>query len=1084
MDPLWYKDAVIYQVHVRSFFDANGDGVGDLAGVRAKLPYIEALGVNTLWLLPFYQSPLRDDGYDISDYTTILPIHGTLEDFRALLTDAHERGLRVITELVLNHTSDRHAWFQEARIPGSPKRDWYVWSDTPEKYKDVRIIFTDTEYSNWAWDPVAKAYYWHRFFSHQPDLNRDNPEVEKALHEVMFYWLDMGVDGLRLDAIPYLYEREGTSGENLPETLAAIKRLRRAIDERYGPGKILLAEANQWPEDTLPYFGDGDGVQMAFNFPVMPRMYLALRRENRQPITEMLELTADIPESAQWALFLRNHDELTLEMVTDEERDYLYNEYAADRQYRLNLGIRRRLSPLLGGERRRIELMNGLLLSLKGSPVLYYGDEIGMGDNIFLGDRNGVRTPMQWSRDRNAGFSEAPFHRLFLPPINEGRYSYQFVNVEEEEADPHSLYHFTRRLLAVRNQHAEVFGKGRLELLGLDNPRVFAYLRSYQGKTILVVANLSRFAQAVELPLTAYRHYRLIELFSYAPFPTIDHKHYTLTLGPHGFYWFLLQSPEEEAGRQEALKPASPPPETQPLPSLTLSGGLETLLVGTMLEGAARDKLEQLLPNYLASQRWFGGKEQQLRAVHLTDAVRLQAQPLASYLCLLHVSYHGGEAERYLLPLAAARGEAAERLLRERPQAAIARLQSPSGELLLHDATGNPEFWSALYQATRRGWRGRSLQGLYRAETPPTATLPDTREVKLLSADQSNSAAVFEGAVFAKLYRKLSEGPNPEVELLDYFQRVGFSFVPQVKGKVSFKRGGLELALGLFQDYLAGEGDLWSIVLSDISRYLDRTAETTPPEDGFPKGPEDTPPAWLADSGGEVLQLAQRLGVRTAELHLALQQAKEPALIPEPTEPAELKTLARRVRSEARRTQRLLEGLEPQMLQRGLKVLTGLSGAGWNKIRIHGDYHLGQVLQAEGELYILDFEGEPDRSLEERRHKDQALKDVAGMMRSLEYAVLVAWRGYEHFGGNGNLELWADLLIRWSQTIFLEAYLTTARQQGASFLPPEPATLAQLLWAYQFDKALYEARYELGHRPEWLELPLRGLRRLLNALPE
>ena len=499
-DPLWYKDAVIYELHVRSFYDSNNDGFGDFQGLREKLPYLDSLGVNTLWLLPFLESPLKDDGYDTADYLRILPVHGTMEDFEAFVEEAHGRGMRVITELVLNHTSDQHPWFQEARDPRSPKHDWYVWSETTEKYQEARIIFTDTEMSNWTWDRQAGKYYWHRFFSHQPDLNYDNPDVREALKEIMFFWLDKGVDGLRLDAVPYLYEREGTNCENLPETIDYIKRLRQAIEERYGPGRVLLAEANQWPEDTLPYFGDGDGVQMAFNFPIMPRLYMALRRENRRPFVEMLEFTEDIPEEAQWAIFLRNHDELTLEMVTDEERDYMYHEYAADDRFRINVGIRRRLAPLLGGERRRIELMNALLFSLKGSPIIYYGDEIGMGDDPFLGDRNGVRTPMQWSPDKNGGFSRAPHHKLFMPPINRGQYSYEFVNVENAEEDPHSLLHFMRRLIALRQQHKHTFGRGSFELLPVENQSILAFLREYEDNRILVVANLSRFVQSVELP--------------------------------------------------------------------------------------------------------------------------------------------------------------------------------------------------------------------------------------------------------------------------------------------------------------------------------------------------------------------------------------------------------------------------------------------------------------------------------------------------------------------------------------------------------------------------------------------------------
>ncbi|ADI14542.1 maltose alpha-D-glucosyltransferase [Truepera radiovictrix] len=1089
-DPLWYKDAVIYQVHVRSFFDANNDGYGDFEGLRQKLPYLEELGVNTLWLLPFYESPLRDDGYDIADYLKVLPVHGNLDDFKAFLDEAHARGMRVITELVLNHTSDQHPWFQEARQPGSKKRDWYVWSDTAEKYKDVRIIFTDTEHSNWTWDPVAGAYYWHRFFSHQPDLNWDNPEVERALHEVLFYWLDMGVDGLRLDAVPYLYEREGTSGENLPETLDAIKRLRAAIEERYGPGRILLAEANQWPEDTLPYFGDpesGDGVQMAFNFPLMPRMYLALRRESRQPIVEMLRLTDGIPESAQWALFLRNHDELTLEMVTDEERDFMYNEYAADRQFRINLGIRRRLAPLLGGERRRIELMNALMLSLKGSPIIYYGDEIGMGDNTFLGDRNGVRTPMQWSADRNGGFSRAPFHQLFLPPINEGPYSYGFVNVEEAQRSAHSLYGFMQRILRLRNQHAKTFGRGSLEVLEVENERVFAFLRHYEGETILVVANLSRYAQAASLPLQRYAGAVPIELFSQAPFPAITDGAggYPLTLSPHGFFWFVLKEPGEETGE---AAPEEEPFE-RPLQTLKTSGGLETVLVDTMVQGDAKARLERALPDFLGAQRWFGSKEKAIARTKLVDAVRLQADP-PIYLTLVRVEFEDGSLERYFLPLTLKTGEAARALLDAHGRAAVAWLSGPSGRALLHDATADEGFWLALYRAAQRSWRGRSLQGLYSAGATPGVRLPEVEHATPAEVEQSNSSASYEGKVFGKLYRKLEDERNPELELLSYLTRAEFPFVPQLQGEVRFRRGELHFTLGVFQSFIPGGEDAWRYALEESARFFGRTAEATPPEGELPTTFADPAPAWLEDAAGESLQLASLLGVRTAELHAVLARAEGAAMAPEAVTGDDLRALASRVRRNAEETLAQLEAqgtaLDRTVLEAKLAALEALAEQEerltWQQIRIHGDYHLGQVVRAESELYILDFEGEPIRPLQERRKRDSALRDVAGMLRSLEYAGLMAQRTHAQETGAAQEATapWTELLIRWSEAVFLEAYFSTAGE-GASFLPSDLEARDLLLWAYQLDKVLYEVRYELGSRPDWVWLPLKGLARLLGA---
>jgi len=546
-EALWYKDAVIYQLHVKAFADSSGDGIGDLEGLTQRLDYIASLGVTAIWLLPFYPSPMRDDGYDIADFTDVHPDYGTRRQFLTFVRAAHKRGLRVITELVVNHTSDQHPWFIESRSSReNPKRDWYVWSDDDHRYSDTRIIFTDTETSNWAWDQGSQQYYWHRFFSHQPDLNYDNPQVVKAITRAMQFWLDMGVDGLRLDAVPYLVERDGTSSENLPETHAVLKKLRAAMDERY-PNRMLLAEANQRPDDTRPYFGDGDECHMAFHFPLMPRLWIALRKEDRTPIVEIMESTPAIPPDCQWALFLRNHDELTLEMVTDEERDYMWSEYAADRRARINLGIRRRLAPLVDNSLRRIELLNVLLLSLPGTPVIYYGDEIAMGDNVYLGDRNGVRTPMQWTGDRNAGFSTADAAALYSPVIVDPVYGYQAVNVEAQERIPGSLLHWMRRVIEVRRRYP-VFGRGSLEFLHPDNRQVLAYLREYQGVTILCVVNLSRFSQYVELDLRRYDGRVPVELVGHVRFPAIGELPYLLTFGPHGFYWFLLtDGPQPES---------------------------------------------------------------------------------------------------------------------------------------------------------------------------------------------------------------------------------------------------------------------------------------------------------------------------------------------------------------------------------------------------------------------------------------------------------------------------------------------------------------------------------------------------------
>ncbi|MGZ8901452.1 MAG: maltose alpha-D-glucosyltransferase, partial [Limisphaerales bacterium] len=698
-DPFWYKTGVIYELHVRAFYDSDGNGVGDFIGLTSKLDYLRDLGVTALWLLPFYPSPLRDDGYDIADYFKVHPNYGTLEDFKLFLREAHHRGLRVITELVLNHTSDQHAWFQRARRakPGSRWRDFYVWSDTPEKYKETRIIFKDVEVSNWTWDHVAGAYYWHRFFSHQPDLNYDNPEVFDEMVKVLDFWLDLGVDGLRLDAVPYLYEREGTSCENLPETHAALKKLRAHVDSKYGD-RMLLGEANQWPEDAVAYFGEGKGDEchMTFHFPLMPRLFMAARMEERTPIVDILEQTPAIPESAQWALFLRNHDELTLEMVTDEERDYMYRMYAHVQQARLNLGIRRRLAPLLGNDRKRIELLNALLFSLPGTPVLYYGDEIGMGENIYLGDRNGVRTPMQWSSDKNAGFSRANPQALYLPIIYDPEYHYEALNVEAQLANPHSLLWWMRRLLALRKKW-RALGEGQCEFLNPENRKILAYVLRDEDETLLVVANLSRFVQPVELDLSRFKGVEPMELFGRTRFPPIGDQPYFLTLGPHAFYWFALQSAEIAApAAGGGPRSISAPHEWQDI-----------------FTGKRKTTLETILTSYIQKQRWFGGKANPVKQVTVAEIF-----PIASgdkdlgYLTLLNVDYVQGNPEVYQLPLAFATGEEAQRLLNDAPRLVIADLKVAEDQSgVLYDALGNTAFCNALLEMIADERRLKIAQG-------------------------------------------------------------------------------------------------------------------------------------------------------------------------------------------------------------------------------------------------------------------------------------------------------------------------------------------------------------------------------------
>ncbi len=703
-DPLWYKDAVIYEVHVRAFRDSNGDGIGDFRGLTEKLDYLRDLGVTAIWVLPFYPSPLKDDGYDIADYLGIHPDYGTMRDVRQFIREAHRRGLKVITELVCNHTSDQHPWFQRARRApaGSPWRDFYVWTDDPDRYREARIIFKDFETSNWTWDPVAEAYYWHRFYHHQPDLNFENPKVREAIMRTMDTWLEMGVDGLRLDAIPYLYERDGTNCENLPETHAFLKELRAHIDERF-TGRMLLAEANQWPEDSVAYFGDGDECHMSFHFPVMPRMFMSVRMEDRFPIIDILEQTPAIPETAQWALFLRNHDELTLEMVTDEERDYMYRVYAHDPQMRINLGIRRRLAPLLGNNRRRIELMNGLLMSLPGTPVIYYGDEIGMGDNVYVGDRNGVRTPMQWSGDRNAGFSAANRQQLYLPVISDPEYHFEAINVEVQQGNPHSLLWWMKRLIDLRKRH-QAFSRGTLEFLHPENRKVLAFTRSFGSETILVVANLSRFVQHTELDLTGYEGRTPVELFGRVEFPAVGAAPYFLTLAPHSFLWFSLDPPAVEVDGAGTS-----------IPWLALDRRLADV--------AADDRgnaLARALTKVLPSRRWYRGKARTIKGTRITDSIVVRGTERSAVIVTLAVDYTEGESETYLVPLTTRPSGDAGAILTASPSAVLARLRGPDGDGdrgLLVDATLDPQLMTELLDAIaeRKRYRGQRRRAPGRA---------------------------------------------------------------------------------------------------------------------------------------------------------------------------------------------------------------------------------------------------------------------------------------------------------------------------------------------------------------------------------
>ncbi|MFL6543137.1 MAG: maltose alpha-D-glucosyltransferase [Chthoniobacterales bacterium] len=1076
-DPLWYKDAIIYELHVKTFHDSDADGIGDFRGLMEKLDYLQELGVTAIWLLPFYPSPLKDDGYDIADYYEVNPNYGTLDDFRAFLDAAHARGLRVITELVINHSSDQNPLFQKSRraAPGSPEREMYVWSDTPDRYSEARIIFKDFETSNWSWDPVAKAYYWHRFYAHQPDLNFDNPAVHEFVQQVCDYWLAMGVDALRLDAVPYLYEREGTNCENLPETHEYLKKLRAHVDAKFGD-RMLLAEANQWPEDAVVYFGNGDESHMNFHFPLMPRMFMSLQMEDRFPIIDILEQTPAIPENCQWAMFLRNHDELTLEMVTDEERDYMWRVYATDPSARINLGIRRRLAPLMNNNRRKIELLNILLFSMPGTPVLYYGDEIGMGDNIYLGDRNGCRTPMQWSPDRNAGFSKANPQQLHLPVIIDPEYNYEAINVENQQKNLSSFLWWTRRVIAMR-KNFKAFSRGTLEFIFPENGKVLAFLRQHEGETILVVVNLSRYAQAAELDLSRFSGQRLTEVFSQNIFPRIGTRPYQITLGPHAYYWFSIHPVSARVGKAKQRN----------IPVLELDPDLARLNVRSL----ERD----VLPDWVRARRWFGGKARTLREMKVVE--RVPVTDGGTEFWFLEVSYLDGPSETYSLPVRIAFGQEARTLMAQTQNAVIARFSGPD-DAVLHDATFDDGFRKSLFTAisktNRSAGRSGELVGV-RGTAFSTDGATEPERSQLLGAEQSNSSMLFDGKYFLKLYRKLEDGPNPDVEITRFLtERANFPNVPAFLGAVEYKRPRSEATvLCLLQNAVTAEGDAWTVTLDSISRFYERVLERKADLQGEGAA---AGPLLTELIGGVYPERAKLLGQRTGEMHRALASIEDDKLFaPEPFNAMAQRSVFQNMRALTRRVLVLLQkkvsslpekfrgeaaevlAAEKTILEQERRVLDRRSVA--TKIRIHGDYHLGQVLYTGKDFIILDFEGEPARALSERKLKRSALRDVAGMVRSFQYAAYSAlWQPAMRSEDIPFLEAWADVWYREMSSVFLQSYLAVTR--GAPFIPQNEDDLRILLQAYLLDKAVYEVAYELNNRPDWVIIPIRGIKHILQ----
>jgi maltose alpha-D-glucosyltransferase/alpha-amylase len=1091
-DPLWYKDSVIYELHVKAFFDSDNNGVGDFAGLMQKLDYLQDLGVNTLWLLPFYPSPMRDDGYDISDYRKIYPEYGDMADFKLFVKEAHRRNLKVISELVINHTSDQHPWFQAARRapPGSSKRNYYVWSDNDHQFPETRIIFSDTEKSNWAWDEVAHAYYWHRFFSFQPDLNFNHPQVVKAVIRIMRFWLDLGVDGLRLDAIPYLCVREGTNNENLPETHAVIKQMRAVMDQYY-QNRVFLAEVNQWPEDVRDYFSAGDECHMAYNFPLMPRMYMAIAQEDRHPIVDIIRQTPDIPESCQWATFLRNHDELTLEMVTDKERDYMYQTYAGDSRARLNLGIRRRLAPLMDNESNKIRLMNSLLLSLPGSPIIYYGDEIGMGDNLFLGDRNGVRTPMQWSPDRNAGFSRADPQSLYLPPIMDALYGYDAVNVEAQQREHASLLNWMRRVLAVRKNH-QAFGRGKTVFLHPGNRKILAYFRIIADNIILCVSNLSSAAQAVELDLVDYKGYVPLELMGGAAFPPIGELPYLLTLPGHNFYWFRLASGKEvPAWHKEHLAPDESP-------TLVLFDGWRSFFHDKVepwrsaLAERARSQLEMdALPRFVIAQRWYGAKGEPVLRVAISEYLEWGNESYKWLITLVNVEGMNGTAVSYFLPLGLAWENSDPVRQHDMLPATVAKVRQQAHIGFLADAFADAAFCRALLVAIGAGQTVPSEHGaLHFTSTKAYAQLVGEAvadlPVRPAAIQGSNTAILLGDRLFLKAYRHLQNGINPELEIGRYLTEVvKFPNLAPVVGAVEYVAdGGERMTLALLQGQVENQGDFWSYTLNYLGRFLEESR--APVMASVPAA--QVHPAYLL--------LIQTLGQRTGELHNALNTITgDAAFDPEQVTETDLGAWLAHVDTELRATLDQLEhrlaglaGTANYLAQQMLTQRGALADSLQHcisrpcktvKSRYHGDYHLGQVLLTRNDFVIIDFEGEPSRPLIERRRKHSPLRDVAGMLLSFNYAAQTAM-AHECVEQPESLARITPLLQDWEAEVgkvFLAAYAEAVHEVGVFADKSAPHGLLDL---FLLEKLFYEVRYELDNRPDWVVIPLRGIVDLMN----
>lgn len=1091
---LWYKDAIIYALHIRSFYDSDGNGIGDINGLIQKLDYLEDLGVNCLSLLPFFASPLRDDGYDVTDFYAVHTDYGTIEHFKRLLEEAHKRGIRIVIDLMVNHTSVQHPWFQRARMapPFTPERDFYVWNDNPDKYPDARIIFSDYESSNWEWDNQAKAYYWHRFYKHQADLNYDNESVRQEMQRIVDYWFEMGVDGLRLSSVTFVSRRDDSNCENLPEVHSFLRNLRSYVDE-WHPGKILIADTNLWPEEAAEYFGAGDECHVNYHFPLTPRLFIALQTEDRYPIIDILEQTPVIPDACQWALFLRNHDDLMLSMVTEEERDYLYRVYAQDQSARINKGIKRRLAPLLDNDHRQIELLNALLFSLPGAPVIYYGDEIGMGDNIYLGDRNGVRTPMQWNANQNAGFSTANPQKLVLPVVRDPLYRYETTNVELQNQNPTSLLWWTKNLISMRKR-LKAFSMGQTTFLDAGNSKILAFLRMYEGESILVVANLSKYSQSASFDLSLFKGIRPTEIFSQNKFFEITEDPYRFTIGPYGYYWFLMEQSEEpdQAPKERAI------PEMEA--EVEWPAFFDHYTTKRQFE-------KRILAAYMRSCRWFGGKSKSIVSIDVCRYPAVQLEENPAFLLNIELRYTDGLPETYFLPVCfVGQAERIVQYLKNDPQSVVCYLKTPTKEGIIIDALYEEAFRNELFWLIKTDAVLNLQEGRLRFEAGKVlAEAPLEKEEvqsEVLKVEQSNTSVIYNGNYFFKLYRKLDTDINPDLELVRFLsERTNFENSPRYGGGIQYENlsDHSYTILGLLQNKIPNQGEAWTAMLDILSKYYEKILAQSKQHKKIPdlvRRPRmyfnDLPEVLQQLIGQDTYNRVTLLGRRTAEMHIALtSDHADLDFRPEPFTKHyqrsiyavhrklvsdklgalgnRLHLLPSHVAAEARQVLDLREEILSCFSEIYSQVIHT------NKTRIHGDYHLGQVLYNGSDFFIIDFEGEPMLSISERRLKRTPFKDVAGMIRSFHYAAygqLLLHAGYRK-EDMPLLEQWARQWFHYISQFYLTAYLD--RTEGQSFIPTDPEAMRLLLRNYTLEKAIYEVGYEMNARPEWLRIPLKGV---------